>query len=342
MPQVGELTFLEAYDVSGRILNICVSREDGKVESLMCNYLTTPQMLVWSACVASCAIPGVYEPVELMAKNRNGETVPYFRGGTHRWTDGGLQEDLPQRRLSELFNVNQFIVSQVNPLASLFVPVRTALPWLTESINLLRHQLVGLLRGVSGIAQGRLVRPAGVRIVDVLMQEYEGSLTIFPNWHLSDLGGFIANFDAQRMENYELDGARAVWPKLPAIRSLCEIEFELDRISTQLTEQLAVERVAAAMAMGGGSVSGSGSGSACGLALTAQRPSYSSGLAGLDASADIDSAAADDKTVAGTTSVRQTESLLMREAAAGDDEAAAAGIIAKASSYASLLSLGAV
>ena len=58
LPLVGELTFLEAFDVSGRILNICVSRSDGKVESLMCNYLTTPQMLVYSACVASCAIPG--------------------------------------------------------------------------------------------------------------------------------------------------------------------------------------------------------------------------------------------------------------------------------------------
>lgn len=118
LPLVGELTFLEAYDVSGRILNICVSREDGKVESLMCNYLTTPQMLVWSACVASCAIPGVYEPVELLAKNRKGETVPYFKSGSQRWTDGGLQEDLPQRRLSELFNVNQFIVSQVADLSA--------------------------------------------------------------------------------------------------------------------------------------------------------------------------------------------------------------------------------
>jgi predicted acylesterase/phospholipase RssA len=29
-----------------------------------------------------------------------------------RWTDGGLQADLPKQRLTELFNVNQFIVSQ--------------------------------------------------------------------------------------------------------------------------------------------------------------------------------------------------------------------------------------
>ena len=51
----------------------------GQVESLMCNYLTTPQMLVYSACVASCAIPGVFDPVELMAKDRDGCIVPYFR-----------------------------------------------------------------------------------------------------------------------------------------------------------------------------------------------------------------------------------------------------------------------
>ena len=50
------------------MLNITVSRSDGKAAPLLCNYLTTPQMLVYSACLASCAIPGVYEPVELLAK----------------------------------------------------------------------------------------------------------------------------------------------------------------------------------------------------------------------------------------------------------------------------------
>ena len=165
LPLVCELTFLEAYNVSGRILNICVSRSDGKADSLMCNYLTTPQMLIYSACLASCAIPGVYEPVELLAKNKDGETTPYFKSGCPwRWTDGGLQADLPKARLSELFNVNQFIVSQVNPLAPLFVP------WLTEAMGLLRNQLVGFVHGTSMIAQGRLVRPGGIRLVDVLMQ----------------------------------------------------------------------------------------------------------------------------------------------------------------------------
>ena len=53
---------------------------------------------------------------------------------------------------------------------------------------------------------------------------------------------FVQNFDAQRMEAYELDGARAVWQKLQLVRSLCEIEFELDRISAHLVEELATQR----------------------------------------------------------------------------------------------------
>ena len=203
------------------------------------------------------ALPAVFDPVELMAKDRDGCIVPYFKTGGHRWTDGGLQADLPKARLAELFNVNQFIVSQVssasalppprfhlcacclphltsprltspnsphltspclasqvNPVAALFVAVDSGIPFLTEAMHLLKNQLVGFARGFSSLAQGRLARPGGVRLWDILLQEYEGTVTFFPHWSLSELSGFIANFDAQRMEAYELDGARAVWQKL--------------------------------------------------------------------------------------------------------------------------------
>jgi TAG lipase/steryl ester hydrolase/phospholipase A2/LPA acyltransferase len=208
----------------------------------MCNYLTTPQMIVHSACLASCAIPGVFEAVELMAKNRDGEVVPYFKTGGWRWTDGGLQADLPKARLSELFNVNQFIVSQVNPLTPLFVPVDTGIPFVTETLLFLKRQLTGFVSGVSELGQGTFVRPNGLRLVDIVMQDYEGDVTIFPNWKLTELSQFVHNFDQQRMEAYELDGERAVWPRLPLIRSLCEIEFALDQIATELGEELALTR----------------------------------------------------------------------------------------------------
>ena len=80
---------MEAFDRTGRVLNIVVTRSDGKAPPLLCNYLTTPNLLVYSASLASCAIPGIFEAVELMAKARDGAIVPYFITGGHRWTDGG-------------------------------------------------------------------------------------------------------------------------------------------------------------------------------------------------------------------------------------------------------------
>ena len=106
---------MEAFDLTGRVLNITVTRSDGKAPPLLCNYLTTPHLFVHSASLASCSIPGVFEAVELKAKGRDGNIEPYFKTGGWTFTDGGLQADLPKERLTELFNVNQFIVSQVHP-----------------------------------------------------------------------------------------------------------------------------------------------------------------------------------------------------------------------------------
>jgi len=235
MELCGTCTFLQAFDHSGRVLNITVTRSDGKAPPLLCNYLTTPQLLVYSAALASCAIPGVFEPVELMAMDRSGRIVPYFKTGGWRWTDGGLQADLPKQRLTELFNVNQFIVSQVNPLAPLFVPPTTGIPLIEETLLLLKHQLVGFVSGISQLAKGRLVRPAGVRVADIILQDYEGTVTIHPDWGFGELAAFLSNFDRRRVEVYMLDGLRATWPHLSLIRSLCEVEFTLDEVAKDIS-----------------------------------------------------------------------------------------------------------
>jgi predicted acylesterase/phospholipase RssA len=38
----------------------------------------------------------------------------------HHYSDGSIENDLPMQQLSELFNVNHFIVSQANPHSALF------------------------------------------------------------------------------------------------------------------------------------------------------------------------------------------------------------------------------
>jgi TAG lipase / steryl ester hydrolase / phospholipase A2 / LPA acyltransferase len=117
------LTFQEAYDLTGRILGITVSSPRKHEPPRCLNYLTAPHVLIWSAVTASCAFPGLFEAQELMAKDRFGEIVPFHApfestnkgtGEIRRWRDGSLESDLPMIQLKELFNVNHFIVSQAN------------------------------------------------------------------------------------------------------------------------------------------------------------------------------------------------------------------------------------
>lgn len=123
------LTFQEAYDMTGRILGITVCSPRRHEPPRCLNYLTSPHVVIWSAVTASCAFPGLFEAQELMAKDRSGNIVPYhppFHLGpdqdassagvpSRRWRDGSLEIDLPIKQLRELFNVNHYIVSQANP-----------------------------------------------------------------------------------------------------------------------------------------------------------------------------------------------------------------------------------
>ncbi|KAJ1973587.1 hypothetical protein H4R35_004040 [Dimargaris xerosporica] len=152
----GSTTFREAYERTGRILNITVVSADAPHASdgtKLLNYVTAPDVVIWSAVLASSAIPGVLKPVVLMMKvyqnlsaenlavqrahdtnapnaevldgydghpfHRSWALVPYMSSGT-RWCDGSLQIDIPLEALHRCFNVQYTIVSQVNPHIALF------------------------------------------------------------------------------------------------------------------------------------------------------------------------------------------------------------------------------
>lgn len=129
MQNVGLYTFQEAFDRTGRIINITVAPLNRYDPPRLLNYLTAPHVCVWSAAAASCALPGIFDSVPLIVKEPNGQFRP-----ENEWTrqalidqeeakaaklasysDGSLENDLPMQQLSELFNVNHFVVSQANP-----------------------------------------------------------------------------------------------------------------------------------------------------------------------------------------------------------------------------------
>lgn len=86
------MTFREAYLRTGRILNISVIPAD-RHSYVLCrsvhvpsthrtflvvrptkllNYVTAPDTLIWSALLASAAVPGILNPVVLMQKVKDG------------------------------------------------------------------------------------------------------------------------------------------------------------------------------------------------------------------------------------------------------------------------------
>jgi hypothetical protein len=75
---VDALTFGEAFDRTGRIINIPVSPTRAHQHSRLLNYLTAPNVMVRRAALASSAIPGVFPAVMLEAKDFNGIVVPYM------------------------------------------------------------------------------------------------------------------------------------------------------------------------------------------------------------------------------------------------------------------------
>lgn len=52
------------------------------------------------------------KPVQLLCKTSSGAIVPFEVDGVN-WIDGSVQADVPFKRMSNLFSVSNFIVSQV-------------------------------------------------------------------------------------------------------------------------------------------------------------------------------------------------------------------------------------
>jgi predicted acylesterase/phospholipase RssA len=73
---IGLQTFQEAFDRTGRIINITVSPNNSYDPPRLLNYLTAPHVCIWSAAVASCAIPGVFDSISLVCKEPSGEFYP--------------------------------------------------------------------------------------------------------------------------------------------------------------------------------------------------------------------------------------------------------------------------
>ncbi|KAI0126721.1 patatin-like phospholipase [Xylariales sp. AK1849] len=238
---LGDLTFQEAYNRTRRICNICVSSASIYELPRLLNYVTAPNVMIWSAVAASCSVPLVFSAAPLLVKNPlTGEHSPW-NPTPQMWIDGSVDNDLPMTRLAEMFNVNHFIVSQVNPHVVPFLARDDAPYPITASHNQLATEQSDWMYTLTQLAKDEALHRMQVlaeigifpnlvtKLRSILSQKYSGDINILPAIGILDLPKILKNPTTDFMYRSCLLGERATWPKLSRIRDRCAIEVALDR-----------------------------------------------------------------------------------------------------------------
>ena len=235
---VRDLTFEEAYKLSGVIVNITVSPAGSNQPPRLLNYLTFPYLYLREAALASCAVPLLFPPVMLMTKDENEERVPFMP--LLKWNDGSLKSDLPVMRMRRLHNVNHFIVSQTNPHVIPFMTkkgeseggvLHSARQFAFSTGRNVAKNLIDLAKGV--LPYGSTHRQLDVAS-SILSQEYRGNITIFPQRSLWRFARIASNPELKDVERFILEGERATWARMSMVRNQVQIGQTLDRCVERL------------------------------------------------------------------------------------------------------------
>ncbi|KUI65725.1 hypothetical protein VM1G_01129 [Cytospora mali] len=233
----GSMTFREAYERTGRILNVSCVPADPHSPTMLCNYLTSPDCVVWSAVLASAAVPGILNPVVLMMKQRDGTLVPYSFG--HKWKDGSLRTDIPLKALNLHFNVNFTIVSQVNPHINLFffssrgsvgqpVTHRKGRGWRGGFLGSAAEQYIklDLTKWLKILRQLELLpRLLGQDWSQIWLQQgFGGTITIWPKSIPTDFARILTDPTPARLARMIHEGQQSAFPTLKFVANRLKIE----------------------------------------------------------------------------------------------------------------------
>lgn len=267
---VGDMTFEEAYARTKRVLNITVQSNRSGQEDIpsLLNYITAPNVLIWSAATASNAGSSpLYSPVTLLSKTVTGAIVPWSsrpssphqsrRSSTHQNQNlsthsrpatvhyhqhTATHTSTPLSRIAELFNVNHFIVSQARPSIAPFLQPPTASTSSAISTNSWQLPLFPstiwspLSRLLVLEVQHRLRQLLTLGILPPSISRFllddtipGASLTLMPELSAADFVGLLERPTARGVDKWILRGEKSVWPAVSAMKIRCTVEFELDR-----------------------------------------------------------------------------------------------------------------
>ncbi|KAK6464272.1 acyl transferase/acyl hydrolase/lysophospholipase [Scheffersomyces coipomensis] len=245
----GSTTFQEAYERTGRKLNVSTVPSDPHSPVILCNSITSPNCIIWSSLLASAAVPGILNPVVLMMKNpNNNQVVPFSLG--NKWRDGSLRTDIPIDSLNTYYNVNFPIVSQVNPHISLFffAPKGTVgRPVASPRSRTYNEKYAYLRGGFIAAALEQLLKleiTKWLRLIksldllphvmeqdwsNIFLQRFSGAITIWPRNRLVDFWYILSDPTEERLAEMILKGEKSMFPRLLFIKHRSSIEKAIEK-----------------------------------------------------------------------------------------------------------------
>ena len=199
---IPDMTFLEAYEKSGRSINITISPSESRQTSRLLNHIASPNVTIRSAVLASSALPGIFPPVQLQARNVHGNVQPYLP--SRRWIDGSFSQDLPAKRLARMYGVNHFIVSQVMPGLGREPNLRPGIRKITSDASVAATKEV--VRGCLDFIQrhatvGPRLGVAMNTLNALIDQRFTADINIFPAYGASSLGMILKMLSEEEMRS---------------------------------------------------------------------------------------------------------------------------------------------
>ena len=231
---IPDLTFQEALERTGRHLNISIAPAETHQRSRLLNAITSPNVYIREAVLASGAVPGVYPPVTLAAKDHRGAKQAYLP--SEKWVDGSVSDDMPAKRLARLYGVNHYVVSQTNPHV---IPFVTDSKRRQDTIGIWKDAGTKTARALVNASATTLKRPLSLSPtlaratnlwLSVINQDYVGDINILPANRYFNPFRVLAFLTEQEIRDLVQAGERATWPKVEMIRIQTRISRTLDRI----------------------------------------------------------------------------------------------------------------
>ena len=234
---IPDMTFAEALEASGRDLSISVAPAEMQQQPRTLNAVTSPNVLIREAVMATCAIPGIFPAVTLAARGVDGRRMPFVR--SRKWVDGSVTDDMPVGRLSRVYGCNFFIASQANPIVRWAIQDPHSSDPMARLASIYTSSWKQWMRFTypMAIQTVREVYPLNVitrMLYSISTQDYTADVTIMPQRRFHDPLELLSRLSAAESAELVREGEEQTWPVIERIRNSTLVGRTIARLLREL------------------------------------------------------------------------------------------------------------